>query len=308
MNMRPYHPNDLLAYVDMMNRSYAGFGIDTLVTPDFLSARVSDPDFDTGVIEQGSAIIGGIGLNYDAPSSTAWGELLLVPEHRPAAIPFVLAAMEARARALGVEQAAQGTAIKLRVYINGTAEDVIAAFKKHGYDYIRSSYRMEIALDAAFDAAPPAVSGIEIRPFDRQRDVHAAYEAHQSAFADHWEFTRDTFEYWKNMVLNRPGDDNAMWLIAWDGGEIAGFAFNRPAGGAKPDTMWVGYLGVVKAYRQRGLGLALLQHAFQRARERGYTRAALGVDASNTTGAVRLYERAGMRVYLEFVNYQKRLT
>ena len=57
-----------------------------------------------------------------------------------------------------------------------------------------------------------------------------------------------------------------------------------------------------------GIGLALLQTAFEEFRRRGRVRAGLGVDAQNPTGATRLYERAGMRVAWEAVIYQKDLS
>ena len=49
-------------------------------------------------------------------------------------------------------------------------------------------------------------------------------------------------------------------------------------------------------HRRTGLGTALLTHAFAEFQRRGRLRAGLGVDAESTTGAVRLYERAGMSV------------
>jgi mycothiol synthase len=54
-------------------------------------------------------------------------------------------------------------------------------------------------------------------------------------------------------------------------------------------------LGVRPAWRRRGLGEALLREAFHAMYGRGFTRIGLGVDAENVSGAVRLYERAGMR-------------
>jgi mycothiol synthase len=66
-------------------------------------------------------------------------------------------------------------------------------------------------------------------------------------------------------------------------------------------------LGVRRAWRRQGLGLALLRHAFLAFRARGMTRAALDVDAANLTGAVRLYERAGMHVAKRSDTYEKAL-
>ena len=62
-----------------------------------------------------------------------------------------------------------------------------------------------------------------------------------------------------------------------------------------------------KAWRRRGVGLALLRHTFREFHLRGDTHVGLGVDAENPTGATRLYERAGMRVINELVLYEKEL-
>ena len=89
-----------------------------------------------------------------------------------------------------------------------------------------------------------------------------------------------------------------------DGDEIAGVLRGEPQ---RFDAGWVGALGVRKKWRKRGLGLALLHHAFGEFHRRGETKVALGVDAQNPTGATRLYERAGMHVAYEAVAFQKEL-
>jgi ribosomal protein S18 acetylase RimI-like enzyme len=66
-------------------------------------------------------------------------------------------------------------------------------------------------------------------------------------------------------------------------------------------------LGVRRAWRRRGLGLALLRDSFRRFRESGETVVALGVDTENATGAVRLYEHAGMRVLWRADVWEKEL-
>ena len=92
-------------------------------------------------------------------------------------------------------------------------------------------------------------------------------------------------------------------MIAWDGNEIAGFSLNRFGKGIG----WVGTLAVRRPWRKKGLGLALLRHSFGEFYKRGMTTIGLGVDASNPTGATRLYQRAGMYVAGEFVMYEKEL-
>jgi ribosomal protein S18 acetylase RimI-like enzyme len=66
-------------------------------------------------------------------------------------------------------------------------------------------------------------------------------------------------------------------------------------------------LGDRRPWRKKGLGLALLQYSFGEFYRRGTKTIGLGVDASNPTGATRLYQRAGMRVASEFVTYEKEL-
>ena len=58
-------------------------------------------------------------------------------------------------------------------------------------------------------------------------------------------------------------------------------------------------------WRRRRLALALLLHSFRELRGRGRKRVTLGVDAENTTGATRLYERVGMTVILRDDAYEK---
>ena len=68
---------------------------------------------------------------------------------------------------------------------------------------------------------------------------------------------------------------------------------------------WVQGLAVRRPWRRRGLGLALLLHSFRELRARGREHVGLGVDGENTTGAVRLYERAGMHVARRSDTYNK---
>jgi ribosomal protein S18 acetylase RimI-like enzyme len=81
---------------------------------------------------------------------------------------------------------------------------------------------------------------------------------------------------------------------AEENGVAAGFSLCWQKSFGDPDMGWVGTLGVLRPWRRRGLGLALLQHSFARLYERGQRKVGLGVDAQSLTGATRLYEKAGM--------------
>jgi len=74
-----------------------------------------------------------------------------------------------------------------------------------------------------------------------------------------------------------------------------------------PYQGWVGTLGVLRAYRRRGLAEALLRESFGAFWRRGERKVVLGVDAQSLTGAQRLYERAGMHVAARYARYEKEL-
>ncbi len=87
--------------------------------------------------------------------------------------------------------------------------------------------------------------------------------------------------------------------------EVAGVVLAYSVRVGDPDMGWVGTLGVQPCWRRRGLGEALLRAAFAALYERGFRRAGLGVDTQNVTGALRLYERAGMRPARRYDNWER---
>jgi len=108
-------------------------------------------------------------------------------------------------------------------------------------------------------------------------------------------------------ALYGPDFEPALWFLAVEGGEIAGVSLCRLPYPGRPSVGWVRTLGVRPPWRRRGLGLALLVRSFRELRGRGARTAGLGVWADNLTGAVRLYERAGMWVEERRDTYERRL-
>jgi ribosomal protein S18 acetylase RimI-like enzyme len=182
---------------------------------------------------------------------------------------------------------------------NDAARALFAAF---GFREARHYFQMRIDLDTE-PAQPRWPEGIAVATFhpDDAREFHSALN---EAFADEWGWHAAPFEEWRKYRLEDPDTDTSLWFIGRGGAEVAAVArcdANRDGGG------WIGAIGVLKPWRRRGLGLALLQHAFAEFHRRGVPHVGLGVDADNPTGASRLYERAGMRVVKEDVVYEKEL-
>lgn len=184
-------------------------------------------------------------------------------------------------------------------------------FENMGYHHIRSLYHMLIEMDAPVPEAE-FPEGITLRTYDPETDAEAVYRAEQDAFRDHFGYVERPFEEgFKKWKHNREhgGYDPTLFFIAMDGpsGEIAGINLCRSHSFYDADRGWVSSLGVRRPWRKRGLGLALLRHAFNEFYRRGKHKVGLGVDAENLTGALRLYESAGMRVDQAFDYYEKEL-
>jgi mycothiol synthase len=191
------------------------------------------------------------------------------------------------------------------------AEKPKKLFEDMGYHHIRSSYQMLIQMDAPVPEAE-FPEGIVVRTYNPETDAEAVYRAQTDSFRDHFGFVEEPFEeglerfrhFWE-----QPGFDPSLLFLAMDepSGEIAGISLCPPHAIEDPDLGWVGTLGVLRPWRKRGIGLALLRHSFSEFYRRGKRKVGLGVDAQNLTGALRLYESAGMHVHQTFELYEKEL-
>ena len=156
---------------------------------------------------------------------------------------------------------------------------------------------------------PAMPEGLEVRPIGHDRaGLKQLWDADVEAFEDHWggfDASEAAFEAWRG----RPNHDPALWVVAWEGDEIAGTvvntiyaddnqAFGRARG-------WLDSVFVRRTWRRRGLGAALVARALVRLREAGMNEAMLGVDSDNPSGALALYERAGFEVHRRSVAYRK---
>jgi mycothiol synthase len=151
-------------------------------------------------------------------------------------------------------------------------------------------------------------AGIEIRPVAGRQQLRQLFDADVEAFKDHWGGFDDSdasFEGW----LTDPDYDHELFLVAWDGDEIAGAVTNVIVHHENEELgRRRGLLDSVfvrRPWRGRGLAAALVSRSLQLLRERGMDSAWLGVDADNPNGALRLYENAGFAVDARGTAYRK---
>ena len=183
-------------------------------------------------------------------------------------------------------------------------------FRTLGYQHIRSSYTMRINMDTP-PVEPEWPDGIALRTCNPETDLETVYRAVNEAFRDHFGYVEAPFEEgfarFKHMMTSYEGFDPTLWFIAMNGDEIAGVSLCRKHAYDNPDVGWVNTLGVRRPWRKRGIGFALLRHSFCELYRRGQRMAGLGVDAQNLTGALRLYESAGMHVHRTFEQFEKEI-
>jgi ribosomal protein S18 acetylase RimI-like enzyme len=226
------------------------------------------------------------------------------PEVLDSTLPDRVLAWGAERALQNVPLAEPGTRVSMHASTASVNQGMIAALERSGWVLERLSLTMEIDLRDRKVPEPAWPAGITLRTADLERDARAIHATEIAAFSDHYGFLASNFEDWWHFRTKFFVPEPELWFLAMDGEEIAGMALCSSRRIGQPDLGWISTLGVIRPWRRRGLGLAILQHSFRELQKRGKPRAGLGVDAQSLTGATRLYERAGMRVVREAREYE----
>jgi mycothiol synthase len=187
--------------------------------------------------------------------------------------------------------------ITVRGFAETTEVGHRALLDEHGFTINRWFFLMR---RPTLDDIPevPLPDRIEIRPVHPD-DHRAIFDAEFEAFRDHWQ-PHDYDEAEFESLYKKADIDTDLWVVAWDGDQIAGVVQNwiwtdaNKRLGVKRG--WLEHISVRRPWRRRGLGRAITAEALRKLRSAGMTDAMLGVDAENPTGALGLYERLGFVV------------
>jgi mycothiol synthase len=289
--VRALRAGDAAAVAELLVEDDRHFGLPPSITEQDVRSwwLRTDLDHDSWLLEEnGASIAGGW---FDRLDDHAFGGGCVRPGEKGRGLgSWLVETMESHASGLGLNLIRNVTTAK--------DEGARTLFEGRGYKDARRHWVMAIELDEE-PPAPELPDGLALETF-REEDARAFHDATKEAFADEWGFHAMAFEQWWEM---RKGDDTSLWFVIRDGSEIAANArCDEMRGGG-----FVGSLAVRRPWRRRGLGRALLLHAFSEFKNRGYERASLGVDSENPTGATRLYESVGMHVESEHVTFEKEL-
>lgn len=269
----------------------------------YVQATYSEPSLDFAgdtclVFDRAGRLVGSLLLEQSRYAHFGVTVCVFPPEPGSHLDDYLLSRAESRARAQMV-QTQSGVQVTLDGWVSSVDWESRKSYGRAGFQDVRRNWRMEIELNR-LPASPTWPEGVELRPFVPRRDDHAVFELVERAFQDHWGETPEDFAQWRYWAIEQADFDPSLYLIAWAG--------DQPVGGAlchAGPPGWVNSLAVARSWRGRGLGLALLQHAFGELYRRDLRRAGLAVDSENLTGATRLYQHAGMRKTREYLNMKK---
>lgn len=204
-------------------------------------------------------------------------------------------------RGLFVAEERKGVGVMLaKAYIAHVNQRDREIVKGAGFHLKKYIFQMRIEMDSA-PREPRWSPGISVRTAVPNQDDRTIFELIQSAF-DQPGRTPPSFEDWKAFMMRPDIFEAGLWFLGIAGGQVVGacLCFEYPGQG------WVRQLGVAESWRRKGLGTALLLHAFGEFRKRGISEVGLTVDSHNPR-AYAFYQRVGMKRVRQYDEYEKPL-
>jgi len=188
--------------------------------------------------------------------------------------------------------------------------------ERHGFNHSRTFHLMQIDFPSESSARrkEPGLwpEGIGVREFVPGNDDEALVTAWCEAFANHYGIVKQPFETeleeWRQLM--REDDfDPSLWFLAYncDDGTVVGLCVCHASAPGDPDRARISDIGVRPPWQRRGIGRALLLHAFGALADRGIQGSVLSVDTENKSGAPALYEGVGMHSVRANHTYVKEL-
>ena len=266
-------------------------------TADEVHAALTAPHTDMSrdcwlVADAGGTIVGWAYPNNPGGGPRDFVEVYVWPRRGVPALRPLLALALARVAERGREFGHETYAVRAGAIPTETAW--IAALTGAGFAFVKRHARMIMALDGV-DRVPPAPPpGVTIRPLRagddaEMRTFHAVIE---EAFRDSDHRATD-FATWQVVAGAESSVSYDEWFVAEVDARIAGVLQSSDSC-LDDNEGWVRYLAVLRPYRRRGVGEALMRRAFATYAAKGRAHAGLGVDLANPTRAARLYRAVGM--------------
>jgi mycothiol synthase len=219
---------------------------------------------------------------------------VVAPEHERRGIGAgLLAWAERRERELGNPLHRQWVAAR-----NASARALLTGV---GYTKARSYSRLVRSLDA-LGPVPSAPGGVRLRSVDVPCDAARLHALDAASFAAAPDYSPESLELFREEHLEAYDFDAGLSLVAEFEQQIVAFLLARRRD--EEGAGFVAILAVAPEHQRHGIGTALLRYAFAGFADAGLEQAQLMV-ASDNPRALRVYERAGMTVQLQFDIYER---
>ncbi|MDG4822809.1 GNAT family N-acetyltransferase [Asanoa sp. WMMD1127] len=172
--------------------------------------------------------------------------------------------------------------------------DYVAEIEARGFTFVKRYARMRRQLDGQI-RPPELPDGVTIRLVrpDDEADMRLFHRVYDTGFRDAYDYQPRDYDAWRTSVDKLSSVAWDEWFVAEVDGVPAGILMSSDQM-LEQNEGWIKNLTVLREFRRRGVGGALLRHAFAVYAAKGRTQAGLGVDLSSPTGAANVYLAAGM--------------
>lgn len=180
----------------------------------------------------------------------------------------------------------------LWVGTNALDDGYISELRALGFTVLRTYWGLRAPINS--HQYPLLENHLEMRVVENEADMKMWWQVHQDSFSKHFGFMPREFDEWKAMMDKAVGiDHNARWILLERGAPVG---FIECSDIKKDiDSGFVDGIGVIHAAQGRGYGELMLRWAFAYYASIGRSFVELNADAGNESGALRLYEKVGMK-------------
>jgi ribosomal protein S18 acetylase RimI-like enzyme len=240
-----------------------------------------------GVVEGAAGeLLGWADIDYEKGHEKCWGDIVVAPDGDLDVARALVGWLRETAHELA-------PGLPSHVFCDSSNELKRQVYAEAGGAVVRRFYRMGIdfADEQRFEL-PELGGNVAIRTISHTDDeLRVMHRVVDTAFLDHFGHESEEFEVWRPRAAGAECPDPTLWWLATVDGEPAAGLYAS----VLPTAGYVDTLGTLREFRGHGLGRALLLTSFAEFHSRGLRRVVLGVDATNPTGALGLYESVGMR-------------
>lgn len=224
-------------------------------------------------------------------------------------------------RGLGVEEKLLGAAMNdlekrgmklIQTWTGIKRNDHIPLLEKRGFTFAYRTIDMEINLsDIQSNVGENTTVSIRSLQKDVEEDIEMLNWLINECFKEDPLRRPRTVEETRHSVLNHPQlKEQEIFFAALDQKNVGyvGIGIDEKYNikqSAKSGR--INGIGVLKAYRRKGIGTRLMLRGLKALRAKEMTKAMLDTEDINPTRAITLYEKIGFKVMQEYVTYEKHI-